>query len=456
MPRIDRDKQSEQLSAYFDGELNDKDRAALEARLQNDPSAREELARLRETAHAVSELPRHRAPESLAADVMATIERGDLLDDAAPSKARGWSWRSLNALLMTAAMIAVVITVGLWGMLQGEAKRSVSVVASSAETDGIERKVLKPDPRRTQTMRESQPVEVAVPLVVDMPQHPLPMEYYDETVDEVARVALPSMTVEVLGRIRDGRSGLAAGVHAAANIHLDVTCPNEADLRRCADRVNEFMFAYQGQQRSEYGRSTVTVSTYGTELSGKNDGIVTVESSLRIPSSRLRSLVDALEGGNPRQRGVALTIGTMVQAQGWRQSKQLSEMVFAQAIHDETSPLLDQPNSQELRPQRPGGLKHRTRPTAATDLGGGTDQRDAKTIESKKVLDEWLERFGVNVPKSSEREEETAAPDDSVEQDYRAAARSAPEQLISVTVRFRAPADPPPLGPPGQLVPRDR
>ena len=454
MARMDRDKLGEQLSAYLDGELNDEDRAAVEVTLQDDPSARAELARLRETAHAASELPRRGAPGSLAADVMATIERGDLLDDAAPlPKTHGWSWRSLNALLVTAAMIAVVITVGLWGMSQRENKRSASIVVSSAETDGMERAVLDSEPQRPETLRESLPAEIAVPPVLALAPRPVPTEYYDAKVDEVVQAAPPLLKAKVFGRSASGRSGIAVGVHAAADVHIDVTCPNEVDLRRCADRVNEFILLHQGQPRSESRRSIVAVPPHGIRRSGQNDGFVTVAHTLRIPSSRLRSLVDALEAGDLRQRGVVLTIGTMVRAQGWRQSRQLSEMVFAQAMHDEPHPLMDQPYSQESRRNRPNRIRGRTRPTVVRGIVGGTAEGDAKTTESRRALDEWFERFGVHLPRAAESKEATATPAaGSMERDQ----RSAPEQLISVTVRFRAPADPPPPGPPGQLVPRDR
>lgn len=463
MARIDRDKLGEQLSAYFDGELNDEDRAAVEAALRGDPSARAELARLRETGHAVGELPRHEAPGSLAADVMATIERGDLLGDAAPSSTKhGWSRRSLSALLATAAMITVAITVGLWGISQSETKRGVFVAALSADVDDLDREILRSDlrrdvaPLRKEALPESRPAEAVAPPVVAMAAPPARTEYHDAKVDEVAKVAPPRMKAKVFGPGSHDRSDLSAGARPDADVHLDVTCPNEGDLRWCSARVNEFMYPRQGQSRNENWRDAVTAPPYSAGVIAEDDGSVTVEYTLRIPSSRLRSLMDVFEAKDVQRRGVTLTIGTMVQARGWRESRQLSEMVLARATRGEPRPPTDQPYSQESRPRRSVPLGGRTKPTAERGRIGGTDEGGAKMTEDKKELDEWLELFGMRLPQPSESEEAAEASVVSMEQDQSSAARSTPEQLISVTVRFRAPADPPPSGPPGQLVPRRR
>lgn len=60
------DRHLEQLSAYIDGALSERERAALEARLQAEPALRAELDSLRQTVALVRGLPRLSAPRSFA------------------------------------------------------------------------------------------------------------------------------------------------------------------------------------------------------------------------------------------------------------------------------------------------------------------------------------------------------------------------------------------------------
>jgi len=62
------DRDLELLSAYLDGELDDRERSDLESRLAGEAPLREALAELRATVELVRELPRLRAPRSFALD----------------------------------------------------------------------------------------------------------------------------------------------------------------------------------------------------------------------------------------------------------------------------------------------------------------------------------------------------------------------------------------------------
>ncbi len=62
------EQDNELLSAYLDGELNDTERAALEARLEADPALRAELEALRRTIALVRALPELRAPRNYTLD----------------------------------------------------------------------------------------------------------------------------------------------------------------------------------------------------------------------------------------------------------------------------------------------------------------------------------------------------------------------------------------------------
>jgi anti-sigma factor RsiW len=62
------DHDLELLSAYLDGELPDRERAALEKRLATEPVLRAALQGLRETIVLVHDLPRHKAPRNFTLD----------------------------------------------------------------------------------------------------------------------------------------------------------------------------------------------------------------------------------------------------------------------------------------------------------------------------------------------------------------------------------------------------
>ncbi len=118
MAKNDPDNLGEQLSAYLDGELNDADRAAVEAMLRDSADARAELENLRATASMIEQLPRAGASPALVGDVMAIIERRQLLGDQPvdPPPGRPASGR-LKMLLSVAAMIGLSVSAGIWGLL---------------------------------------------------------------------------------------------------------------------------------------------------------------------------------------------------------------------------------------------------------------------------------------------------------------------------------------------------
>lgn len=111
---MNREQLSELLSAYVDGEVTANERAVVEGALRTDPQARQLLEELRRTAAAVSALPRHAAPASLAVDLDAQLERAQLLSGFG-RRAEGRSgWGKWQTPLKAAAMLAVVAGAGWW------------------------------------------------------------------------------------------------------------------------------------------------------------------------------------------------------------------------------------------------------------------------------------------------------------------------------------------------------
>lgn len=72
---------TELLSAYVDGEVDPRQKVAIERLLQRDPQARALLADLRRNREILAGLPRHEAPASILTDIQAFTERAALLDD---------------------------------------------------------------------------------------------------------------------------------------------------------------------------------------------------------------------------------------------------------------------------------------------------------------------------------------------------------------------------------------
>ncbi|MBI4716460.1 MAG: hypothetical protein HY763_01530 [Planctomycetes bacterium] len=111
---MDQDRLSELISAYLDEELDARERAFVEHLIRTDSGARQLHEELRRTAALVASLPRRQAPPSLASEVMRQVERAELLAEPVRRTVRGGSRRVLVGVLSMAALLAIVVTAGLW------------------------------------------------------------------------------------------------------------------------------------------------------------------------------------------------------------------------------------------------------------------------------------------------------------------------------------------------------
>ena len=137
MARIDQEQLGELLSAYVDGELDANERQVIERVLREDESARQLLADLRRTVQAVSSLPRHAAPGSVATDIQSVLERSALLDDLPEPRAHQTRGRSSwVARLAMAAMVGLVVVTGWWYTVERPQAVPVSVVHRLEPTGG--------------------------------------------------------------------------------------------------------------------------------------------------------------------------------------------------------------------------------------------------------------------------------------------------------------------------------
>jgi len=113
MANMDRDQLGELLSSYVDNELDDRERAYVERLLESDEDVRRWYESLTRTVTSVQQLPRHRAPDSLAPDLQEQLERIALLDDESsqisPTTVRfpWFSVLSAAAVLLAAALVGI-------------------------------------------------------------------------------------------------------------------------------------------------------------------------------------------------------------------------------------------------------------------------------------------------------------------------------------------------------------
>ena len=115
MAKLDKEQIGELLSAYLDGELDEREVRLVERILQENDSARRLLDELRTTADLVASLPRHAAPQSMAHDLNLRLERSELLGDSEGlPDAVGQRWSSLGSWLSMAAMLVLVVGGGIW------------------------------------------------------------------------------------------------------------------------------------------------------------------------------------------------------------------------------------------------------------------------------------------------------------------------------------------------------
>ncbi|RPI59637.1 MAG: hypothetical protein EHM48_08585, partial [Planctomycetaceae bacterium] len=111
-----REKISEQLSAYLDGELSEADAIRVEQALAQDEQLARELAQLQAVRGMVRNLPRRKSPEDFVSNVLAMVERKHLVTSHVAERSE-FSWGryiATAAVVLLAVGIGGVIGVTLW------------------------------------------------------------------------------------------------------------------------------------------------------------------------------------------------------------------------------------------------------------------------------------------------------------------------------------------------------
>ena len=139
MSGVDEEQLGELLSAYIDHELDERETVFVQRLLEEDAGARALLDELQQTVSAVSALPSHSAPHSLAEDLEARLDRSELLVDfSEPADVSGPRRSSWLAMLSVAASVVLSVGGGLWVMrdsVDPEAGRRGDAVAINTPKD---------------------------------------------------------------------------------------------------------------------------------------------------------------------------------------------------------------------------------------------------------------------------------------------------------------------------------
>jgi anti-sigma-K factor RskA len=107
---MSQDTHRDDIAAYLLGALNDREARDLERHLEDCPTCREELDRLRPAIEALPDaVPQHDPPPALKASVMSAVER-EARPAQRPVRRRFWLLRPLHA-----AAVAAVLAIGIVG-----------------------------------------------------------------------------------------------------------------------------------------------------------------------------------------------------------------------------------------------------------------------------------------------------------------------------------------------------
>jgi len=110
-----REKLEEQISAYLDGELSEKEAAELERLLADSGEARQVLGEFERTVSLVRGLPRQQPPDDLYEAVTSQLERAALLeptDAGAPARSALDRWGRLRRFASVAAVLVAAVGIG--------------------------------------------------------------------------------------------------------------------------------------------------------------------------------------------------------------------------------------------------------------------------------------------------------------------------------------------------------
>ena len=233
----------ELLSAYVDGELTAEERAAVEARLASDPSARELVAEIQALSGTLRSLPREKVVDDVRAGVLNQLpEKRVTLPTRDISLGRRLLW----------PMLAIAVALMLMFVQESE-KRGVDDVAK-VEAD---RDVAPPQPeRRREVAAVDAPATVSAP-VISAPAGESRIDALRATAPATAKSDVAAEDFRMSGSLDKALSSNESGVGI---VHLTLT-----DFRAGAERFDRLLLSNGVQVLVEPESESQTTTTRSGE-----------------------------------------------------------------------------------------------------------------------------------------------------------------------------------------------
>ncbi len=310
------DRLSELLSAYIDGEVDERERALIERILREDASARRLLDQLRRTIQVVSSLPRHGAPPTLATDLEAQLERTELLGGAEPGAAYASEQRPpWTAWFAIAAMLGVVVVSG-WWFLQDRRPNGPgspeSTVASRDERQPSSAAIPSPNPAGTLSGGDAAPMR---------------------------HVAGPTMESQLAAGVEP--SLLMKQSFAPEEVRLQVVAATERERDQFAASLAKRFARQDAEDLASRTRSRLAGKSIGSFFLVGKPGVNFDDPQqrqvlIRIPRSQAAQVVDDLASIVGSQDRVALQAGP-VAVRGASKARSLIQLVGNLSPQDQTA-----------------------------------------------------------------------------------------------------------------------
>jgi hypothetical protein len=199
--KSEEERRDELLSAYLDGELGERERQRLEARLAQDPALRAELRALHQTVSLMHELPQVAAPRNFIlsrslVEVQQPAARPEprALRPSSEQARRAWAAPLLTAATAVVSLLFVVVLVGDL-LLPG-----IGGLASAPEPMGLSKEVPQialeaaPTGDEVEIEREVAPSPTSAPMAAEAPPEEPEMAAEEKQEAKVERESAPSPT----------------------------------------------------------------------------------------------------------------------------------------------------------------------------------------------------------------------------------------------------------------------
>jgi anti-sigma factor RsiW len=368
---MEHDKLSEQLSAYLDGALDERERADVEKRIESEAEVRTELARLRETIAWTKNLPHASAPDSVLANVLTRIKtESEIVGHRQPMTDTRNRWKRLRTMTTIAACLMVAVGLTIWGAMYSTRELFVAVgnsveKSSTSPTTRDDVDVPQYSPAADQLHADSSRPESAVPKGLPTAQpagdrSPADKSFAVESMSAVrGRIAathedasespdaadvdlledkfdsllfralhdtdmssgaISENTATMQRRDRpDERTAMIAKKRRfSRKIVVEIASTDEDDVWLTLERLRPFLANHNFADRSE---SRMTTTQRRDRSRGREVDRSEFDYRLRLSENELTNLVLALEGDDRDQRRIELSDEETILASDWSSTR---------------------------------------------------------------------------------------------------------------------------------------